>query len=50
MENKVKRREQLKEYKVGNKYKDISIKSRERKKRNPKLKNLRKKKRRRKRR
>jgi len=41
MGNKVKRREQLKGYKVGNKYKDISIKSRERKKRNPKLKNLR---------
>jgi len=41
MENNVKKREQLKEYKVGNKYKDISIKSRERKKRNPKLKYLR---------
>jgi len=41
MENQVKKREQLKEYKVGNKYKDISIKRRERKKRNPKLKNLR---------
>jgi len=41
MENNVKEREQLKEYKVGNKYKDISIKSREKKKRNPKLKYLR---------
>jgi len=32
MENQVKKREQLKEYKVGNKYKDISKKSRKKKK------------------
>lgn len=40
MENKVKRREQLKGYKVGNKDKDISKEEAGKKKRNPKLKKL----------